>query len=153
MKILHIIDHSLPLHSGYTFRSQSIFRAQKKRGWNPVIVTSPKHEENWKGEWHPRETIDDFHYYRCGKVNKGLPFLTERRMMKVIEDRIIQVADQEKPDILHAHSPVTLFQFIVHGEGVEVAKSGVSDSLVFAFCLVTLVPAISALEKNHVIFA
>ena len=106
MKILHILDHSLPLHSGYTFRSQSIFRAQKKRGWNPVIVTSPKHEENWKGESHPRETIDVFHYYRCGKVNKGLPFFTERRMMKVTEDRIIEVAEQEKPDILHAHSPV-----------------------------------------------
>jgi PEP-CTERM/exosortase A-associated glycosyltransferase len=106
LKILHILDHSLPLHSGYTFRSQSIFRAQKKRGWEPVVVTSPKHEENWKGEWQPRETIGDFLYYRCGRIKVGLPFFTERRMMKIIEDRIIQVAEQEKPDILHAHSPI-----------------------------------------------
>ena len=106
MKILHILDHSLPLHSGYTFRSQSIFRTQKKRGWEPVIITSPKHEENWKGEWHPQETIGDFRYYRCGRVKKGLPFFTERQMMKVIEDRILQVAAKERPDILHAHSPV-----------------------------------------------
>ena len=106
MKILHILDHSLPLHSGYTFRSQSIFRTQKKRGWEPVVLTSPKHEENWKGDWHPLETIGDFRYYRSGKVKKGLPFFTERQMMQVIEKRILEVAEQEKPDIIHAHSPV-----------------------------------------------
>ncbi len=106
MKILHILDHSLPLHSGYTFRSQSIFREQVKRGWEPVIITSPKHEENWKKECLPMETIGGFRYYRCGRVARGLPFFTEKRMMKAIEDRILQVAAQEKPDILHAHSPV-----------------------------------------------
>jgi PEP-CTERM/exosortase A-associated glycosyltransferase len=106
LKILHILDHSLPLHSGYTFRSQSIFRAQVKRGWQPVVITSPKHEENWKGEWQLRETIGDFRYYRSGPVQKGMPFLGEWQMMKAIENRILQVADQEKPDILHAHSPV-----------------------------------------------
>jgi PEP-CTERM/exosortase A-associated glycosyltransferase len=106
MKILHILDHSLPLHSGYTFRSQSIFRTQKKRGWEPVVLTSPKHEENWKGDWHPLETIGDFRYYRSGKVKKGLPFFTERQMMQAIEKRILEVAEQEKPDIIHAHSPV-----------------------------------------------
>jgi PEP-CTERM/exosortase A-associated glycosyltransferase len=106
VKILHILDHSLPLHSGYTFRSQSIFRTQKKRGWEPVVLTSPKHEENWKGDWHPLETIGDFRYYRSGKVKKGLPFFTERQMMQVIEKRILEVAEQEKPDIIHAHSPV-----------------------------------------------
>ena len=100
MKILHILDHSLPLHSGYTFRSQSIFRAQKKRGWEPVVLTSPKHEENWKGDWHSQETIGDFRYYRSGKVKKGLPLFTERQMMQVIEKRILEVAEQEKPDII-----------------------------------------------------
>jgi len=106
LKILHILDHSLPLHSGYTFRSQSIFREQVKRGWEPVIMTSPKHEENWKKECQPQETIGNFRYYRCGRIARSLPFLTEKRMMQAMENRILQIGSKEKPDILHAHSPV-----------------------------------------------
>jgi hypothetical protein len=32
MKILHVFDHTLPLHSGYTFRSAAILRNQRKLG-------------------------------------------------------------------------------------------------------------------------
>ncbi|KIH75380.1 PEP-CTERM/exosortase A-associated glycosyltransferase, Daro_2409 family [Geoalkalibacter ferrihydriticus] len=107
MKILHVLDHSLPLHSGYTFRSQSIFRAQRARGWQPVVVTAPKHEQNWKGEWAPREVIGDFTYYRTGRVEESeVPFLTEGRMMRALTQRILEVAAREKPDLIHAHSPV-----------------------------------------------
>lgn len=107
MKILHILDHSLPLHSGYTFRSQSIFRAQRARGWQPLVVTAPKHEQNWKGAWAPREVIGDFTYYRTGPIEESrVPFLTERRMMCALTRRILEVAEAEKPDLLHAHSPV-----------------------------------------------
>src|SRR5438034_3284703 len=35
LKILHILDHSLPMHSGYAYRSDGIFQAQRKRGWLP----------------------------------------------------------------------------------------------------------------------
>ncbi len=107
MKILHILDHSLPLHSGYTFRSQSIFQAQRKRGWHPLIVTSPKHEESWKGSWAQEEEIGGFRYYRTGPVSRnGIPFEAEVRLMTALGKRIQAVAEDEKPDILHAHSPV-----------------------------------------------
>jgi PEP-CTERM/exosortase A-associated glycosyltransferase len=107
MKILHILDHSLPLHSGYTFRSQNIFREQKKRGWEPVIVTSPKHEESWKKPTMPVEEINGFKYYRTGPVgNSGPPILSELKLMKALSKRIHEVAEIEKPDLLHAHSPV-----------------------------------------------
>ena len=33
MKILHVFDHTLPLHSGYTFRSAAILRNQRKMGF------------------------------------------------------------------------------------------------------------------------
>jgi len=26
MRVLHVLDHSIPLHSGYTFRTRSILR-------------------------------------------------------------------------------------------------------------------------------
>ena len=56
LKILHILDHSLPLHSSYTFRSQNIFRSQIKSGWQPIVVTSSKHESGLKTDHAPDET-------------------------------------------------------------------------------------------------
>lgn len=106
LKILHILDHSLPLHSGYTFRSQNIFQAQRKKSWEPVIVTSPKHEESWKGPWAKEEQVGGHRYYRTGAVShNGIPFEAELRLMTALGKRIQEVAEVVKPDILHAHSP------------------------------------------------
>ncbi len=106
-KILHILDHSLPLHSGYTFRSHNIFQAQRNIGWNPVIVTSPKHEESWKGTLEAQEQINGFRYYRTGPIsNNCIPFKAELQLMRALGRRIQEVAHREKPDIIHAHSPV-----------------------------------------------
>ncbi|MBB5346991.1 glycosyltransferase, exosortase A system-associated [Desulfoprunum benzoelyticum] len=107
MKILHVLDHSLPLHSGYTFRSQSLFRAQRDMGFEPVIVTSPKHEADLKGEAPRREEINGFTYYRSGATpGFSLPFIGEARLMHVLSRRILEVAKAERPAIIHAHSPV-----------------------------------------------
>ncbi|MDX9785236.1 MAG: glycosyltransferase [Desulfobacterales bacterium] len=107
MKILHILDHSLPLHSGYTFRSQNLFRSQRKMGYHPVILTSPKHEASWKGESHSKETINGFDYYRTGAVGGSrLPILGELQLMAALKKRLQEVIVLEKPDIIHAHSPV-----------------------------------------------
>ncbi|HEX20385.1 MAG TPA: glycosyltransferase, exosortase A system-associated [Acidiferrobacteraceae bacterium] len=107
LKILHILDHSLPLHSGYTFRSQNIFRSQIKRGWQPIVVTSPKHESGLKTDHAPDETLDGIPYYRSGASHySALPFVTERRLMHRLAARIEEIALKEKPDVLHAHSPV-----------------------------------------------
>lgn len=107
MKILHILDHSLPLHSGYTFRSQNIFREQRKMGFDPVILTSSKHEASWEGERLKKETIGGFDYYRTGPVEGSvLPFMSERQLMSALRKRLMAVIEIEKPEILHAHSPV-----------------------------------------------
>ena len=42
MRILHILDHSIPLHSGYTFRTAAILREQRALGWETFHLTSPK---------------------------------------------------------------------------------------------------------------
>lgn len=107
MRILHILDHSLPLHSGYTFRSRAIFHAQQQRGWEPMVVTSPKHEENWKGERKEQELIEGVPYHRSGPVRPvRVPFATEASLMRTLARRILDVAERERPDVLHAHSPV-----------------------------------------------
>ena len=42
MKVLHVFDHSLPLQSGYTFRSLAILREQRRHGWQTLQLTSGK---------------------------------------------------------------------------------------------------------------
>lgn len=107
MKILHVLDHSLPLHSGYTFRSQSLFRAQRGMGFEPVIVTSPKHEADLKAQAPRREEINGFTYYRSGATRQfSIPFVGELWLMHVLSRRILEVAKAEQPAIIHAHSPV-----------------------------------------------
>ncbi len=107
LTILHILDHSLPLHSGYAFRSQDILRAQLKRGWQPVALTSPQHEKSWTGPWKGREEIDRVRYYRTGAVpRRGSRFAAACRVMSALVTRIREVVEEEHPDILHAHSPV-----------------------------------------------
>ena len=42
-RILHVLDHSLPMHSGYTFRTRAILKAQEKLGWQVRGVTGLRH--------------------------------------------------------------------------------------------------------------
>jgi len=107
MKILHILDHSIPLHSGYTFRTRAILENQKKLGWQTEHLTSPKHiqatNENIK-----EETVDGLHFYRAlpeiGLFSK-LPILNQWSVVTAVEKRLEEIIDEVKPDILHAHSP------------------------------------------------
>src|SRR6516165_4590497 len=43
MRILHILDHSLPLQSGYVFRTLGIVNQQRALGWEPALLTGGKH--------------------------------------------------------------------------------------------------------------
>src|SRR5437763_16234171 len=56
MRILHILDHSLPLQSGYVYRTLGIVNQQRALGWEPVLLTSGKHyapgsQRERIGEW------------------------------------------------------------------------------------------------------
>ena len=104
-RILHILDHSIPLHSGYTFRTLSILREQRKLGWETVHLTTPKHV----GCDLPEEDVDGWHFYRTQVAPAGsfrLPGLGEIALMRQVEKRLQEVVDRTRPDILHAHSPV-----------------------------------------------
>jgi PEP-CTERM/exosortase A-associated glycosyltransferase len=107
LRILHILDHSLPLHSGYTFRSRSILQAQAKRGWQPAVLTSPKHQESWKGKWELEETLEDVPHFRTPlTASSRVPGYYETRLISALSQRIYEVASTYKPDVIHAHSPV-----------------------------------------------
>ena len=65
LKILHVLDHSIPLHSGYTFRTLSILREQHKLGWKTFHLTSPKHIDCTVAE----EEVDGLHFYRTAPAS------------------------------------------------------------------------------------
>ncbi|MCV2348569.1 TIGR04063 family PEP-CTERM/XrtA system glycosyltransferase [Paucibacter sp. Y2R2-4] len=111
MRVLHVLDHSIPLHSGYTFRTLSLLREQRKLGWDTHHLTSPKHGEGLAQKDKTdvlEETVDGWHFYRtpvqAGK--KTLPGLGEVRLMQQLEARLQTVAEQLRPQIIHVHSPV-----------------------------------------------
>ena len=107
IKILHVLDHSLPFHSGYAFRTQNIFRAQKNKGWYPVGLTAPEHNKICRPREIESETIAGCRYYRTAAASNGRGPLVERcQDITRLAQRIRHVAQIEKPDLLHVHSPV-----------------------------------------------
>ncbi|PZU51802.1 MAG: glycosyltransferase, exosortase A system-associated [Thauera sp.] len=105
MRILHVLDHSIPLHSGYTFRTAAILREQRKLGWDTHHVTSVKHT----APGPLVEEVDGLTFHRTpwtpGAVDR-VPVLRERAQMRALEKRLLEVASDIRPDVIHAHSPV-----------------------------------------------
>lgn len=107
LRVLHVLDHSLPLHSGYAFRTAAILQFERERGLDPYAVTLPKHEESWKKPTQAIETFGGIRYFRSGFVKPSrVPLRTEISMMSALGRRIREIASTERPDLIHAHSPV-----------------------------------------------
>ncbi|WP_298402353.1 TIGR04063 family PEP-CTERM/XrtA system glycosyltransferase [Janthinobacterium sp.] len=104
MRILHILDHSLPLHSGYTFRTLAILRQQRALGWHTTQLTSAKQGPSDSAQ----QLVDGWHFYRTAPNARWwarLPVLRQVAVILGLAVRLRQLAQRLKPDILHAHSP------------------------------------------------
>jgi PEP-CTERM/exosortase A-associated glycosyltransferase len=104
MRVLHVLDHSIPLHSGYTFRTRSILREQRALGWETFHVTGSKQHSGEMLE----ETVDGLHFYRTPASNgplAKLPVLNQVEVIDSLARRLAEIIPQVKPDVLHAHSP------------------------------------------------
>ena len=105
LRVLHVLDHSIPLQSGYTFRTRAILREQRRRGWETFHLTSPKHVAPGPAE----EVVDGLRFYRTPPLAGPLhsaPVAREAMLMRAIGRRLEEVARALRPQILHAHSPV-----------------------------------------------
>lgn len=109
MKILHVLDHSLPLETGYSIRTKYIMEFQKKLGLSPVGITSPKYMSSTQRF----EKIDGIIYYRTQilpniytKLASGIPYLRENLLMSNFKRHILKIALDDCIQIIHAHSPV-----------------------------------------------
>jgi PEP-CTERM/exosortase A-associated glycosyltransferase len=103
LRILHVLDHSIPLHSGYTFRTLSILREQRRLGWDTCHLTSPKHTAPSPAE----QEVDGWHFFRTpAPPPSPVPGVGEWRLMRTLGERLRDVARRVRPQLIHAHSPV-----------------------------------------------
>jgi glycogen synthase len=106
VRILHLLDHSAPLHSGYAFRTLAILREQRARGWDTVQLTTPRHGRSDELE----QLVDGTRFLRTpfapgllSKIPAAGAYLDE---MSATTSRLDRVVRELRPDVLQPHSPV-----------------------------------------------
>lgn len=105
LRVLHILDHSLPLQSGYTFRTLALLREQRALGWQTYQLTSPKHYASGMLE---EEEVGGLHFFRTPVRSRALarlPILDNAMIIRTTAARIEELIRRLQPDLVHAHSP------------------------------------------------
>jgi len=100
-RILHVLDHSLPMHSGYAFRTRAILKAQIAAGNEVRGITGMRHT----AEGPAIDLQDSLIFHRTAGTASGPTGMRELREISALTDAIIALAQTWRPDVLHAHSP------------------------------------------------
>jgi len=109
MKVLHVLETSLPHTVGYTVRARYIVDHQRRLGLEPVVVTSPLFPPK-----QPPERIEEYdgvRYYRTNHIrppasakSKIGSYALRIAMALRYRRAVLEIARRERPDVLHAHS-------------------------------------------------
>ncbi|MCI3950901.1 MAG: glycosyl transferase family 1 [Burkholderiales bacterium] len=105
MRVLHVLDHSVPLHSGYAFRTLAILREQRALGWETAQLTSAKHHLPCPDV----EEVDGFTFYRtaaASSIVERLPLANHAGVVRGLYRRLVELIPALKPELIHAHSPL-----------------------------------------------
>ena len=120
MKVLHILDFSLPhRQSGYSIRSKYIVDTQKALGFEPIVLTRCGGEPTGNGLLDGPDYVDAVPYWRdtAGSVYSrsavrlgGSHLPGTARVYRAgiglrLRKRIARVIEAETPDVLQAASP------------------------------------------------
>jgi len=103
LRILHLLDHSLPIQDGYSFRTAAILKEQAVRGWETLQVTSDRHPSIAL-----EEQVAGLHFLRTPTRPGWLaqqPVAEQLATIATLSARAEAIARTNRPDILHAHSP------------------------------------------------
>jgi len=104
-RVLHVLDHSLPLQSGYVFRTLALLRQQRALGWATFHVTTPRQGLGGAAEEH----ADGWHFYRTpmrpSRWMAAAP-IGPLREMACTASRLDALVRELRPNVIHAHSPV-----------------------------------------------
>src|SRR5216683_7407899 len=111
LRVMHVLDHSWPVHTGYSIRSLHLIAAQHRLGLRPQALTGPLQVVD---DPNAAETVvEDITYRRTplrGKfsewaISRRRPILREAAVVRLIRNRILELAEKESVDLVHAHSP------------------------------------------------
>ena len=107
MKVLHILNLSIPNNTGYAVRSKYILEFQKQMSIEPYAVTSPKYDH-----LPVYEEINGISYWRSRMPDSGLlsflgkiPVVKERVITYVLAKNIEKICLEKRPDVIQAYSP------------------------------------------------
>jgi glycogen(starch) synthase len=110
-RVLHVLDHSWPVLSGYSVRSRSLVNAQRQLGYSPHVITGPLHQLDdpkasdamLEGVCYTRSRVHGNLTSRM--VARRWPILREATVVLALRDRILKLLDDLSFDVIHAHSP------------------------------------------------
>ena len=97
-RILHVLDHSLPLHSGYAFRTRAIMTAQAADGLDVRGITGLRH----RADGPDVEQAEGLTFHR---TRGAAGMAREWGEIAALARSIGALVEQWRPDVLHAHSP------------------------------------------------
>lgn len=111
MRVLHVLETSVPELVGYTVRGRYIVNHQRRLGLEPFVVTSPF----FRGADRQRtEVIDGISYFRSNHIlrpdkAKGrlTAYWTRVEMLRRYREFVTEIVRRERPDVIHAHSSYT----------------------------------------------
>jgi len=90
------------MHSGYTFRTRAILKAQQAMGWEVAGLTGVRHTAAGPGS----ETVEGLDFLRTPAPVSAPSPLREWREIRALSKRLERLVRDWKPDLIHAHSPV-----------------------------------------------
>ena len=117
MKILNVLDITIPLVIGYTTRAKYIVKSLKEISFEPVVISSLRQPEDTNCKKNgfdlPEGHYSEIPYYRSidfdsrkGRKIAKIPFLGELLEIKLFTKNIDILITRIKPELLHAHSPI-----------------------------------------------
>ncbi len=109
--MLHVLDHSWPILSGYSVRSRYLAAAQLQTGQRPRILTGPLHQLDDLSATDV--VVDGVPYARTflsGEFSRRAilgrwPLAREAAVVNLLRRRILALLEREPVDVIHAHSP------------------------------------------------
>jgi glycogen(starch) synthase len=109
MKVLHVLETSIPHTVGYTVRANAIIENQLKSGLEVVVVTSPLFPAT--GQTAEFEEYGGVRYYRTNHIpppasarSKLGSYWRRLMMLRRYRQAVLAIATKERVDVIHAHS-------------------------------------------------
>lgn len=109
--VLHVLDHSWPVLSGYAVRSRNLISAQHQLGEPIRVVTGPLHELD--DPTSADIVLDDVSYTRTPIVGRAAnaalrgrwPLVREREVVRLLREKVLEITSCHPVRVIYAHSP------------------------------------------------